>query len=214
MRLRLAAEDGMTITELMVATVVLAVVLSIFLTVLVSMQNSFGRQAARSSSVDQARLAAEELDREIRSGNVLYNPALENDPQDGVYPSMSLRIYTQTNAGTRTPSFQCVQWRIVSDQLQRRSWAPWSDWRESPETKVSSWRVVADHILNRSVSPQVPAFTLDTSQATFGNRIIRIAIVSNVTDSAAQPVEVDESVTGRNTEFGYPNNVCNDIPPY
>ncbi|MDP9342459.1 MAG: type II secretion system GspH family protein [Actinomycetota bacterium] len=212
MKLRLHSEEGMTLTELMVAAAVLGVVLAIFFTVLVSMQTAFGRQAARSESVDQARLAAEELDREIRSGNVLYDPAAESDPQDGIYPGMSLRIYTQTNAGSRNPGFRCVQWRVFSDQLQRRDWAV--AWRESPETLVGGWRIVADHILNRSVSPQVPAFTLDTSQATFGNRIVKIAIVANVTDSAAQPVEVDESITGRNTEFGYPNSVCADIPPY
>jgi prepilin-type N-terminal cleavage/methylation domain-containing protein len=210
----LRSEDGMTITELMVAAAVMAVVLSIFLTVLVSMQKSFGRQTARSVSVDQARLAAEELDREIRSGNVLYDPGTENDPLHDIAPSMSLRIYTQTNSNTRgTPGFRCVQWRITSDNaLQRRDWTV--NWRDEPDVLVSSWRVVADHILNRSVTPTIPAFTLDTSQASFGNRIVKIRIVSNVTGSSAQNVEVDESVTGRNTEFGYPNGVCADIPPY
>ena len=213
MSIRLRSEDGMTLTELMVAAAVLGVVLTIFLTVLVSMQKSFGRQTARSASVDEARLAAEELDREIRSGNVLYDPGAESDPLNDIAPGMSLRIYTQTNAGTRgNPGFRCVQWRITNDQLQRRDWTV--NWREQPDVLVSGWRVVADHILNRSVSPQVPAFTLDTSQAAFGNRIVKIAIVANVAGSDAQNVEVDESVTGRNTEFGYPNGVCADIPPY
>ena len=27
-------------------------------------------------------------------------------------------------------------------------------------------------------------------------------------------VRIQESVTGRNTEYGYPNNICTDIPPY
>src|SRR5437588_574596 len=68
--------------------------------------------------------------------------------------------------------------------------------------------------MNRTSNPQVSAFTLDKSQTTFGNRIVKIVILSNQNTKSGQTVEVDDSVTGRDTEFGYPVNVCNDIPPY
>jgi len=212
LRLRLQAEDGMTLTELAVVMGLLGVVLAALLGVLNSVEMGLARQDDRMQSNDQARLAASELDREIRSGNVFYDPASENDTAHGIYPGMSMRIYTQANGNVRTPSSQCVQWRIYNQQLQRRSWA--TTWRDDPTNLVSGWRVIADHIMNQTVSPQVPAFTLDTSQASYGGRIAKIVILANENPSSGRTVEIDESVTGRDTEYGYPNGVCSDIPPY
>lgn len=202
----------MTLVELLVAMSLLGVVITAFLGVLVSVQRGFERQSTRSQSNDQARLAVEELDREIRSGNVLYDPASESDSANGIYPGMSLRVYTQSNGNVRTPSSVCVQWRIASQTLERRQWA--TNWQDDPAALVSDWHIVADHIMNRIVNPQVAAFTLDQSQAAFGNRIVKIKILVNENPSNGQTVEIDQSVTGRDTEFGYPANICSSIPPY
>ena len=191
---------------------VLVVVLTMVMIVLVGMEKIYGKENDRSLTNDQARLAVEELDREIRSGNVLYDPANENDAAHDVYPGMSLRIYTQSNANSR-PGFRCVQWRITStQQLQTRNW--WTDWRNSPSTLVSSWRIVADHVVNRSDSPQVTAFSLDTSDPSYGSRLVKIVILVNQNSKSGQDFRVQSSVEGRNTTFGYPNNACADIPPY
>src|SRR5207253_5872781 len=124
-RRRLRLESGMTLAELMVTMSVLSVVLAMFLTILISVQNAVGRESDRSQSNDQARLAVEELDKEIRSGNVLYDPSLagkawSDDAANSIYPGMSLLVYTQTNAVTRNPGNRCVQWRINNGVLQRR----------------------------------------------------------------------------------------------
>src|SRR5947207_2383070 len=103
----------MTIVELLVSMVVVAVVLTLVLVLLVGMEKIYNKESDRTLTNNQARLAVEELDREIRSGNVLYDPSLESDPSHDVYPGMSLRIYTQSNANSR-PGFRCVQWRITS----------------------------------------------------------------------------------------------------
>jgi type II secretory pathway pseudopilin PulG len=202
----------MSLVELLVSMSILGIVIAAFLGVLASVQMSYERQNARSQSNDQARLAVEEIDREIRSGNVLYDPASENDPTNGIYPGMSLRVYTQSNGNIHTPSSVCVQWRILNQQLQRRQWA--TNWQDNPDTLVSGWRIVADHIMNRTVNPQVTAFTLDQSQASFGNRIVKVKLVANENPAYGSNVEIDTSVTGRDTEFGYPVNVCSSIPPY
>src|SRR5205807_1768052 len=123
---RMREERGFTLVEMTIALMLMLVVTVIFITVMVSVQGAVAKDQGRSVSNDQARLAVEELDREIRSGNVLYDPSLENDPGNGIYPNMSLRIYTQSNADTRNPGNQCVQWRILNDELQRRSWGV--DW--------------------------------------------------------------------------------------
>ena len=59
---------------------------------------------------------------------------------------------------------------------------------------------------------EVPAFVLDHSQSSFGDRIINIDILVNHNPKSGKTVEIQDSVTGRNTEFGYPNTVCNAVP--
>ncbi|HJP65022.1 MAG TPA: hypothetical protein VKA30_01810 [Actinomycetota bacterium] len=197
---RAHSEAGMSLAELMVGMLILGIIVPVLLTTLVSVQTRVGREQDRSLTNDQARLAVEELDREIRSGNLLYDPASETPP------FMTLRIYTQTNATTRDPGNRCVQWRLQNGQLQRRDWS--ITWRT--DGKVSSWRLVADHIVNQEVSPTVPAFVLDSNAA---GRSVNVTLVVNQKASSGSNVRVETTVSGRNTQFGYPVNVCTDVPP-
>jgi len=207
----------MTLVELVVSMSILVVVLAIFLPMLASVQRAFNRQSDRSQSNDQARLAVEELDREIRSGNVLYDPGATGQPwsddaTNSVYPNMSLLIYTQTNATTRNPGNRCVQWRIAGGQLMRRDWT--TTWRT--DDVVDPWRLIADHIVNQPNPPTPPgtkAFQLDPDPNKGGRTIIVTLLVQQNAKSGSA-VKIQESITGRNTEYGYPNNVCSDIPPY
>jgi prepilin-type N-terminal cleavage/methylation domain-containing protein len=209
---RLACQEhGVTLVELMVSLGIMAVVITAFLAVFGQAFTSLGRQTARSNDEDQARLAVEELDREIRSGNLLYDPSLESGPLGSdVAPGMSLRVYTQTNADTRDPGNRCVQWRITSgEMLQRRDWSV--NW--AVDGQVSGWRIVAENVVNRSLSPQVTAFTLDPDPSKGGRTmIITISVQTDATKGKA--VQIRQSITGRNTEYGYPNNICDTIPPY
>jgi type II secretory pathway pseudopilin PulG len=202
----------MTLIELTISMALLSIAAVIFLSTLVFVQRAVNRQSTRSVTNDQARLALEELDHEIRSGNLLYDPALESDPVNGIYAGMSLRIYTQTNANIRTPGNQCVQWRISNKVLEKRNWA--TNWRDDPATLVTDWTIVADSIQNQSVSPQVSAFALDPDPAKGGRVIVVSLLVNASTGTGSSNVLVQESVTGRNTEYGYPSQVCADIPPY
>jgi type II secretory pathway pseudopilin PulG len=199
----------MSLVELMISLSLLGMVLGVIVSILFSVQSAFGRQQDRSNSNDQARLAVEELDREIRSGNLLYDPA--------TYPSggngMQLVVYTQTNAPTRNPGNRCVHWRIINDQLQRRDWAS-----TDPTGSVSDWRVVAENVVNNDTAKSgraspVSAFVLDHTQSSFGDRIIKISILVNSNPKRGKTVQIDDSVTGRNTQFGYPSTVCNFVPP-
>ncbi len=204
LRIRLREERGMTLNELLVSMFLMAIVVSSVMSILFSVQTSFGKEADRSNANDQARLAVEALDREIRSGNLLYQPS------DG---GMNLVVYTQTNATTHNPGNRCVQWRIEGTDLERRDWR--TDWREAGG--VNDWNLVAESVVNRSppeaTGVPVPAFVLDTSQAAYGNRIMAVSILVNPNARSGRTVRIDASITARNTEFGYPNSVCSDIPP-
>lgn len=202
----------MTMVEMAVALGLLSVVLTIFLTMLVSIQSALSRQTSRSQSNDQARIAVQELDREIRSGNVLYDPSAENDPTHFIYPGMALRIYTQANAPTREtaslPGERCVQWRIKYStatsayQLQRREWAQSGGFPVSGSD--TPWQVIVSSVMNRAVSPQKPAFSVDPNK-----RIVNIALLANNNSQRGNVVELDTTVEGRNTTYQFPNE-CGD----
>ena len=193
------AEGGYSMIELVITMTMLLLVLATLLGVLDSVNRGVARQQDRSISNDQARLAVEQLDREIRSGNVLY------DPDDEVLGNYSLRIYTQANATTRTPSFQCVQWLIEDQKLIRRAWPP-----GEPES-VGPWRTIAENVVN--VLEGQPAFALDPDEDK-GGRTVDIVLLINSTpdDPTNRTVRIETSLTGRNTSFGFPEDVCDPVP--
>jgi len=201
----------MTMVELVVVTGLLGVVLAMVAGVLVSVQNGLVRETNRSGSNDQARLAVEQLDREIRSGNVLYDPnngyycqfvpqpsgCAATDTANSIAPGQSLLIYTQANAPTREgsglPGERCVQWRIAYNsvrgysELQRREWA-------INASSPSGWRVVADHIVNQTGTS--PAFAVDPLK-----RIVNVSLLVNQSSTSGSNVRIDLSVEGRNTIY-------------
>jgi prepilin-type N-terminal cleavage/methylation domain-containing protein len=200
-------EGGMTLVELLVAMFVLGVVMVVFTSVLASVQRAVARQDSLTRTLNQARLAIEQIDRELRSGNVYYDPSQENPAY------YTLRIYTQANAPTRTPSpgYLCVLWQIDANQrLLVRSWPPLQPDEATP------WRVVATGIVNRALGegdPQNRAFQIDADPLKGGRTLdITLAVNDQLAERPTQTVRLSTSVTGRNTSYGYPVNVCAELP--
>src|SRR5436309_4725621 len=137
-------EAGMTAVELSVTSAILVVVLGIVYTVLFTALGASVKQTDRSLTNDQARLAVEQIDREIRSGNVFFDPANEaTDTAHQIAPTMSLRVYTQADYPTFS-SNRCYQWRVTTDGLlQSRSWQSDADGTPRSGT-VNNFRTVAD----------------------------------------------------------------------
>ena len=213
----------MTMVELLIAMSVFSVVLTGIIGVLVSVQNGLARQVDRSSSNDQARLAVEELDREIRSGNVLYDPTLgyycqftpqpagcaTTDTANSITPGMSLLVYTQANAPSRQagglPGERCVQWRIKLNsqrgfnELQRREWT-------KDASSPGPWTVAADHIVNQSGTSA--AFAVDPAK-----RIVNISVLVNQNSKSGSTARFELSVEGRNTVYNYPTALCLNASP-
>jgi hypothetical protein len=191
----------MTLLELMVTASLLGMVSVMFLSIMASVQSGVQKETDRSNDNDQARLAVQQLDREIRSGNVLYDPAAETAPFSPYY---SLRVYTQANANIRVPGNRCVQWRILDGELLRRDWDA-----VNPAATASAWRVVAENVVNQDLG--VPAFVLDGDPLK-GGRIVNVTIVTQTNERSGNPVRISVSLTGRNTSYGYPVNICGTIP--
>jgi len=200
---RARGDQGVSVVEVVVTLALLAVILAIFSSQMVAMFNRVHTASRRSESNDAVRLAIQELDRQVRSGNVIHDPAADNPA------GMSLRVYTQSNAPTASDPSRCVQWRIDTDRLQTRSWSTDFD-AATGDGWATNWRVVAEHLRNRADTS--PAFAFDTSHSDFGQRIVRVSFVVNRDERSGRDVEVTASLTGRNVQFGHPRALCNNVP--
>ena len=196
----------------MVASALMLLVMAICLMFLVSIQTTENTDQLRSQANDQARQAVEQIDREVRSGNLLYDPASE--PVNSAGPSCSpitvpaddciatgysLRVYTQANG-----NYRCVQWRVLNQELQTRSW-------NTDATLVTTWSTVADHVVNATTAGAAAPFSRDGG-ATFGGRLLDVNALVNEGNGSGHGVQVQASVAGRNTWYGYSPTVCSTIP--
>ena len=196
-------EAGFTLAELVVAMSVLAVAMIILLSTLTTIQRAVVNEDLRSQNVDQARLAMQSIDRQLRSGNLLYNPNAESPA------GFTLRVYTQAYALQDASSSiggtsRCALWTIDdSSQLVYRYWP------QGRPLEATDWQVIASGIANREASPQVGAFSLDPT-----GRTVKVHFLVNTEPGFASNAtqELQSSVTGRNTSFGFPVDVCEALP--
>lgn len=187
------SESGLTLVELLVVVSIFGILLSGVYGVLIIVQRQTADISTRADAVDQARLALDQIDRQVRSGNVLIDPVVDQS----AWP-LSMRVYTQANGDQR-----CVQWQLYQGQLRTRSWSS----AGLSYSTVSSWAVIARRLVNSSTD--VP-FALQGATTPYGSRLIDVRLLVG---TSGQPVEVQSSLSGRNTEYGYDPNVCNPIPP-
>ena len=202
----------MTLVELLVATMILGIVMIVVSSVFASIERSIVLQNNLSTTLDQGRLAVEQLDRELRSGNVLYDPSLENavggiTSCTGCVAGYTLRIYTQSNADT-SAGYRCELWKIdTNEQLLVRTWAP--DDPTGPST--TNWRLAATGVVNRTLSTTAFALDPDTLKA---SRTLNVTLSLN-SDYSHHPTQTETlqaALTGRNTSYGFPSNVCSTVP--
>jgi prepilin-type N-terminal cleavage/methylation domain-containing protein len=183
-------ESGFTLVEMAVAMLVLGIVMSIFFSILASVQRSMVRETSRSATMDQARLAIEGIDRDVRSGSVLCETTTGTTPP----PYYTVSIYTRNAYTGSATTYGWVQYRVLSQTLQRR---------ERTGASWQAWRTVAEGIVN-SGSTDAP-FRLSTSSAmgagsTLGSRVLDVTMIVNTkpSDATASNVRLESSMTIRN----------------
>ncbi len=213
-------EGGWTLTELLVAMSIFTVLLIIVFSFLTTYSQQTRDNLARARAVDQARLGLMQIDRQVRSGNVISDPAAESIASSGVPPFYSLRVYTQTDG-----VYQCVQWRVRyptgSDfgVLEFRSWKP--NWEVAGG--VSDWAPVAHDVVkpsgtfSQSDNATWPPFFVESSDAEASSVAQTIRVTLRVKDPEqsvkSKPQTVTSVLTGRNTVYGYPADSCAAVPP-
>jgi prepilin-type N-terminal cleavage/methylation domain-containing protein len=200
----LNAEDGFTLAELVVATAILSIVLLVFTTTFATIQRSVSEQQVRSINNDNVRLALENLDRLVRSGNVLTDPSIVNtDCKATGSAYQCLVAYSQANGTTLLPA-RCIQWRVDGTILETRWWEP-----GEKATTTTAWREVATGIQNLQTSPVTQTFRLDPDPMKQGRSVEVLFIVGTGAGGIDGPVaRVEASLTARNTSYGYLSDAC------
>ena len=186
-------ETGTTLVEILISMTIFSLALAMVYSVLITVQRQTTDQTSRADSVGNARLALQQMDRQVRSGNVLYNPATEALP-------LSMRVYTQANGDQR-----CVQWQVDNTKLRTRSWS--TTWLT--DGQVSAWAVVAHDVVNTAAAPP---FALQGGSTAYGSRLIDITLLVKSPTADGGPVNVTSSLSGRNTAYGYDPGICSPIP--
>ena len=180
--------------------IIFSVVIAGAYAALLMVQTQTADTVGRADAVQQAKLAVAQMDRQVRSGNVLYDPTGEAALG---YP-MSMRIYTQANGDEK-----CVQWQITGGVLKMRSWSP--QWQT--DHVVSAWSTAARDVANQSgVTGDVP-FSLSGGATPYSARVVNITLWLKNAKSKGARYEVMTSLAGRNTIYGYDTSTCNPIPP-
>ncbi len=219
-RLRDRDDKGFSLVELLVAMLIFSLLMALLTGLLITIMNQANDNLGRQRAVEQARLGLSQIDRQIRSGNLILDPGLDGEAVSGVPENFSLRIYTKEGGED-----MCVQWRVIfpdaaSDfgALEFRSWQP------ADISTATSWHRVASNLVAPTVVPvddtdsqSWPPFWLDPSLPT-GSDAQNIRVTLRLSDpsarSDAKPQVLTSVVTGRNTVFGYSALNCATAPPY
>ncbi|MEN1973971.1 PulJ/GspJ family protein [Cellulomonas sp. P4] len=202
-------DAGMTLAELLVSMIVFSIAIAMITGALISVMSVTKDAEAASDAVFQTRQALATIDRQVRSGNVLFSPADEvayvSSCQDlGSNSGTCMRIYTQSNGDEK-----CVQWRVAPDgegayDLTMRSWEP--TWQTGGT--VTAWSVVS-----RGLVLDGAPFQLDVGAGgVYGSRLLKVHLVARNAESGHE-VSIDASVSGRNTTYGYTGSQCLPVPP-
>ena len=205
-------ERGFTLVELLVAMAIHSIVMLVFTRTLASVQMAAVRQENLSRTNDQLRLVVEEMDRQIRSGQVLFDPASEGSSTcTGCQSGYTLRVYTMSNANAVSAGglgyATCVLWKVESASPYALKTVHWQS--SNPNGTVTAWRTVATGIVNSQVSGAAAPFTLESGSRTLD---LSFAVNQDLVNRSTQTTYVQASLTGRNTAAGTPVTVCATLP--
>jgi prepilin-type N-terminal cleavage/methylation domain-containing protein len=217
-------DKGFSLTELIVAMSIFGGLMAITFALLIMVMNQSKDSQARALSLQEMRLGVSQIDRQVRSGNVILDPGQEPPGVAGpsVGPYYSMRILTQEGGETR-----CAQWRVIDEDedgygnLEFRSWSP------SNPSGADPWGVVAHNTVDVGVNPASdldidandattwPPFWVDVnSSGTTGAQLVRVTLrLRDPGQTTSQEESVTTVITGRNTVFGYSSHSCDAVPP-
>lgn len=205
-------EEGFTLIELLICMAVFSVAM-IIVTKAVTRVQVYARDAQGSADANsEARQALADIDRQVRSGNVLYSPANETSPSTctavGTDAGTCMRVYTQANGLER-----CVQWQVLSDPavagtsiIRSRSWSP--TWQT--DGNYTAWATKARGLVGTASGPP---FKLQGAATSTSSRFLVVQFEARDPRRPGAAVLLTSSLSGRNTNYGYDAGLCSPAPP-
>ena len=211
-RRRPTGDGGLTLIELLVTMAILSGAMAIVTSAIIGVQRYAGDVQGSSDANSEARQAVAQIDRQVRSGNVLYSPANETEPSScvptGTDAGTCMRVYTLANGTER-----CVQWQVLqdpedatSDVLRSRSWSP--SWQT--DLNYTGWTVQARDLVR---DESAPPFTLQGAVTASSSRFLVVEFQAKDPRRPGKPVILTSSLAGRNTNYGYDGGLCTPAPP-
>jgi prepilin-type N-terminal cleavage/methylation domain-containing protein len=206
-------DAGVTLIELLVVMAVFGLVAVLSTQATIMIARSVSATRARAETTSQVRLALNSVERQIRSGNVLFNPAEEATTTAGCQAfgatgGSCMRVYTQLGGIRR-----CVQWQVIPDasasglaMLRTRSFSP--AWQS--DSDVSAWRIAARGLQLPSAAN--PPFVREDLSTTYGSRLLNVTFVASDPQGSGHAVTLTSSMAGRNTTYGFDATLCSPGP--
>lgn len=197
LRTRLNRDDGVTLTELMVAVFLLIVVSAVFLPTMISGMTATGQITNVARSNDDARLALQRIDREMRAAERICTPG-PSDP-DGDTLRFITRSYTAVTTATGT---QDLTYALNGTTLEKSSdggttWSPIIGGVVNPSVVDDDYNTANSIPLG---TPGVPLFAndQDAGYPSYGKVItVRLWIDESATDNIS-PILLTTELSGRN----------------
>lgn len=189
---------GFTVIEVVIASALLLVALTVFGSVLYTVQQASDRQMEISQSNDGARLAIQEIDRQLRSGYVAA---------ESVFPSAadSVVVYTEARMTSTSDQPSCVVWFLTTpaagvQRLWTFSW-PASNSATTIAFGSGNWRMVTSGIVNHLI-PGADPFSLVQLLSSSGQVIsqeLEIQLMLNPSQvRSSQVTEIRSTIAARN----------------
>lgn len=194
---RIHADNGVTLTELMVAVFLLAVVSAVFLPTMISGMNATDQITNVARSNDDGRLALQRIDREVRAAEIICSPAPGDPPGD------TLRFLTKAyTAATTADGTRDITYALHNNSLDK-STDGGATWSPVIQGVVNATVIDEEYNVRESRAPGtvgVPLFTndQDAGYPSYGKVItIRLWIDESPTDQIS-PVLLTTELSGRN----------------
>lgn len=202
---RRGTEAGFTLVELAVA---LAIGITLLTLVLVSLTNTIqtGLDAVASGHANSNNnLALNEIQREVVSSDVIYNPATKTPKATTILPPTGSGGYLLRLLTNYKDSTTCVQWRLTTaGKLQFRSWSI------NRPTTVKHWETIVTGLLTTT-----PPFSTSTTRVSYGSRILTVSLIARSGAASTHlnlKAEVSASFPSLDAEF-YPTTAPNYCTP-
>ena len=192
---------------------IFSIVMSIVFTAMIAVQRQTGQvEEQRRVGHTQVRSGLAQIDKQVRSGNVLYSPA---DEPAGV-PSCTAsgngrHLHAGVHPDPRSPALRPV----AGD---RRSIPPGDEHAPQPGLGVhldhGRQRVAVGHSGARArPSPSVMPFTLQGGATAYKSRLLDVRLEAIDKRRPGKPTVISSSLAGRNTNYGYYTGLCSPVPP-